>query len=182
MNAFSEGMAAHDFAVARFEFAYMGARRTGGSKRPPPRVERLMGEFCDAISALSASTPLIIGGKSLGGRVASMIAQQEYEADRLSGLLCLGYPFHPPGRPEKLRTAHLADLTLPFLIVQGTRDPFGNADELPEYGLPSSADIHWAVDGDHNLTPRKKSGRTEEGNWREACDAIAAWVEQTGIG
>ncbi|MDA7946819.1 MAG: alpha/beta hydrolase [Hyphomicrobiaceae bacterium] len=178
MAAFAEGLAQRGFAVARFEFVYMAERRCGGKKRPPPRAERLLDEFADAITALGADDRLIIGGKSLGGRVASMIAQQEYDAGRIAGLVCLGYPFHPPGRPEKLRTAHLMDLSLPVMIAQGTRDPFGGRDDVPGYGLPASFTIHWAEDGDHNLVPRKRSGRSPEQNWAAACDAVAGWEQQ----
>ncbi|MEM8743698.1 MAG: alpha/beta family hydrolase [Pseudomonadota bacterium] len=178
MKAFAQGLAARGLAVARFEFAYMADRRETGSKRPPPRAERLTDEFQKAIAALKPTGRLVIGGKSLGGRVASMIAQHEFEEGRLAGLVCLGYPFHPPGRPEKLRTAHLMDLTLPVLIAQGTRDPFGGTEEVPGYDLPRSIAVHWAEDGDHNLAPRKKSGLTAEENWDAACDAIAAWAER----
>ncbi len=177
MTAFAEGLAARGLAVARFEFAYMAERRHGAGKRPPPRAERLIEEYAEAIGALGSTRRLIIGGKSLGGRVASLIAQEEFEVGRVTGLLCLGYPFHPPGRPEKLRTAHLMDLTVPVFIAQGTRDPFGGLEEIPGYGLPASVSVHWAEDGDHNLVPRKKSGRSAEQNWGAACDAIAAWAE-----
>lgn len=178
MSAFAEGLSESGFAVARFEFAYMDAQRKGGTKKPPPRAERLMDEYRAAIVALDADAPLIIGGKSLGGRVASLIAQEEFDAGRVSGLVCLGYPFHPPGKPDKLRTAHLMELTLPVLIVQGERDPFGGVDEVANYGLPDSIELHWASDGDHSLKPRKRSGRTAEDNWGEAVEAISVWADR----
>ncbi len=177
MTGFAQGLAARGFAVARFEFAYMAGRRHGGSKRPPPRAERLIEEYMQAIGALGSTGRLIIGGKSLGGRVASLIAQDEFDAERAAGLLCLGYPFHPPGRPEKLRTAHLMNLTIPVLIAQGTRDPFGGSTDVPGYSLPQSVTVHWAEDGDHNLVPRKKTGLSAEQNRNAACDAIAAWAK-----
>lgn len=176
MEAFAKGLCGHGLAVSRFEFAYMAARRDGGARRPPPRAERLIGEFDHAIADLKADGALFIGGKSLGGRVASLIAQQAFAAKRIAGLVCLGYPFHPPGKPEKLRTAHLMRLTLPTLIVQGERDLFGGRDEVKSLGLPESISFHWAPDGDHDLKPRKKSGRTAEQNWGEAVDAIASWT------
>lgn len=178
MVAFAESLSETGFAVARFEFAYMAARREGGAKKPPPRAERLMVEYRAAISELGEQGPLVIGGKSLGGRVASLVAKREFEAGRISGVVCLGYPFHPPGKPEKLRTAHLMELTLPVLIVQGERDPFGGTDEVAGYGLPETIELHWAPDGDHGLEPRKRSGRTAEQNWREAVDAIARWADR----
>ena len=95
------------FRVARFEFDYMARRRTSAARKPPPRAEKLDLEYIAAIDALAAKGPLIIGGKSMGGRVASMVAD---EPGRIAGLLCLGYPFHPLGKPDELRTEHLASL------------------------------------------------------------------------
>ena len=178
MEAFARGLSARHVSVVRFEFAYMAARRTGGSKRPPPRAERLMDEYRTAISGIGVNGPIIIGGKSLGGRVASLIAQEEWEAGRVAGLVCLGYPFHPPGKPDKLRTSHLLELTVPSLIVQGERDRFGTIEDVAGYGLPSNIKIYWAGDGDHDLKPRKKSGLTVEQNWQDAVNAIASWVLQ----
>lgn len=176
MEAFAALLAGHGFRAARFEFAYMAARRQGGGRKPPPRAERLMDEYRTAIADLGWKGRLVIGGKSLGGRVASLIAQGEHDAGRVAGLLCLGYPFHPPGRPDNLRTAHLADLAVPTLVVQGERDPFGNREEVPGYGLPRAVTVHWAEDGDHGLAPRKASGLTAQDNWRDAAAAIAAWA------
>ncbi len=93
--------------------------------------------FAELIEHLGTG-PLIIGGKSMGGRVASMVADQLFEAGRIAGLVCLGYPFHPPGKPEKLRTAHLEGLQTPTLICQGTRDEFGTRDEVLTYALAPS--------------------------------------------
>jgi len=114
----------------------------------------------------------VIGGKSMGGRIASMIADDA----GVDGLVCLGYPFHPPGKPEKLRTAHLRDLQTPTLIVQGTRDPFGKPEEVDAYDLSDGIRIVWLEDGDHSFKPRKSSGRTLEQNFGEAIAAIAAFV------
>jgi predicted alpha/beta-hydrolase family hydrolase len=119
---------------------------------------------------------LAIGGKSLGGRMASLLADEA----AVRGLVCLGYPFHPPGRPDKLRTAHLRTIETPTLIVQGTRDPLGGASEVPGYGLSPAIRLHWAEDGDHGLAPRKASGRTTEQNWAEAIRAIAAFLGGRG--
>jgi predicted alpha/beta-hydrolase family hydrolase len=121
---------------------------------------------------------LIIGGKSMGGRIASMVADDA----GVRGLVCLGYPFHPPGRPEKLRTEHLAGLRTPTLIVQGTRDPFGDAEDVPGYELSPAITVHWLEDGDHSFKPRKSSGRTLEQNLEEAIDAIVAFIEGLGAG
>jgi hypothetical protein len=92
------------------------------------------------------------------------------------GLVCLGYPFHPPGRPERLRTAHLAALRTPTLIVQGTRDPFGGPEEVAGYDLSPSIRIAWIEDGDHDLRPRARSGRTAAGNLAAALEAVAGFA------
>jgi predicted alpha/beta-hydrolase family hydrolase len=178
MNAFAAGLAATGLRVARFEFPYMAARRADGRRRPPDRQPRLLACWQEVIQAL-APAPLVIGGKSLGGRMASLIAADEnVRDDRVRGLVCLGYPFHPPGKPERLRTEHLSGLRVPTLIVQGTRDALGTREEVEGYGLPSSIRFHWAPDGDHSLVPRKASGRSAEDNWAEAIDAISAFVKE----
>lgn len=177
MTAFAEFLAERRCRVARFEFAYMAARRKGASRRPPPRAERLVDEYQAAISALGAESRLVIGGKSLGGRVASLTAQELFDRGAIAGLLCLGYPFHPPDKPEALRTAHLETLTAPALICQGERDPFGTRAEVAGYALPSAIRLHWASDGDHDLAPRKATGLTDEDNWRVAAEVIANWLD-----
>ena len=108
-----------------------------------------------AVARLGASGPLIIGGKSMGGRVASMVADDLLSRGAITGLLCLGYPFHPPGKPENLRTQHLEELKTPTLICQGTRDEFGTREEVAGYALSGSIRILWLEDGDHDLKPRK---------------------------
>src|SRR5690606_2744544 len=118
MNAATTALAAEGLRVARFEFGYMAARRTEGSRRPPPKAETLNPEFCAAVAELGATGKLVIGGKSMGGRVASMVADGLYAEGRIAGLLCLGYPFHPPEKPAQLRTAHLTTLRVPTLICQ----------------------------------------------------------------
>ena len=114
-----------------------------------------MPEYRAAVAALAAPGRLVIGGKSMGGRVASMVADELHAAGAVAGLLCLGYPFHPPGRPEQLRTAHLERLATPALICQGTRDPFGTREEVAGYALSARIEILWLEDGDHDLRPRK---------------------------
>lgn len=177
MTSFAEALAAAGAEIVRFEFAYMAARREGAGRRPPPRAERLMDEYRDAVAALGDGRPLIIGGKSLGGRVAALVAQDLAAEGRVAGLLCLGFPFHPPRKPEKSRLGTLTGLTLPTLICQGTRDPFGSRDEVEAYDMPPAIRIHWAPDGDHDLAPRKSSGHDREGNWRKAASAIITWSE-----
>lgn len=162
--------------VLPVEFAYMSARRQGGKRRPPPRAETLTGEYEAAIRSVPGDRPLFIGGKSMGGRVASMIAGAEHAAGRVAGLVCVGYPFHPTAKPEQLRVAHLERLACPTLFVQGERDPFGSKAEVAGYPLAPSIRFHWAGDGDHDLGPRGGSGHTRKGNLAAAADAIAAFM------
>jgi predicted alpha/beta-hydrolase family hydrolase len=177
MNAAASALAAEGLRIARFEFAYMAARRSEGSRRPPPKAETLIPEFEAAVAALGAKGPLVIGGKSLGGRVASMAADRLHGTGRAAGLLCLGYPFHPPEKPAQLRTAHLMTLETPTLICQGTRDPFGTVDEVPGYGLPERIEILWLEDGDHDLKPRKSiSGFSAADHLATMAKAVKAWT------
>ena len=175
MTAAARALAAAGLRVVRFEFGYLAARRTGG-RRPPPRAETVMPEYLAAVAALGTGPPLVIGGKSMGGRVASMVADDLHRDGRVAGLVCLGYPFHPPGRPDQLRTAHLARLATPALIVQGTRDPFGTRDEVEGYALSPAIEILWLEDGDHDLRPRQAvSGFTAAGHLATMAARVAAW-------
>ncbi|HET7680979.1 MAG TPA: alpha/beta family hydrolase [Xanthobacteraceae bacterium] len=179
LNASTKALAAAGLRVARFEFDYMAFRRTSASKRPPPRAEKLKSEYIAAIDELDVMRPLIIGGKSMGGRVASMIADQLHRSGRIVGLLCLGYPFHPVGKPDQLRTAHLANMQTPTLIVQGTRDPFGTREEVATYKLSKSIEILWLEDGDHELKPRKAvSGFTLPGHMLAMAEHVATWTKR----
>jgi predicted alpha/beta-hydrolase family hydrolase len=169
--------------VSRFEFDYMAGRRLGGKRKPPPRAELLRDEYIKATAATRrqcSGKRLFIGGKSMGGRVASLVADELAAAGDISGLVCLGYPFHPPGKPENLRTAHLETLKCPTLIVQGERDPFGSKAEVESYKLSPEISFAWASDGDHDLGPRGNSGFTRAANLAAAADAIDAFVKGTG--
>ena len=176
LEAVANLLAERAIATIRFEFAYMAARRVGGGRKPPPRAERLMDEYRAAVAAVPKGAPLLIGGKSMGGRVASLVADELHAAGRIARLVCLGYPFHPPNRPEQLRTAHLEQLACPALIVQGERDPFGGRGEVEGYKLSPAIRIHWIGDGDHDLGPRGGSGFTRKGNLAAAADAVAAFA------
>lgn len=155
MNGIAEALAGKEVRVARFEFGYMAGRRSEGRRKPPPRADRPIPEYHAAIDALAHDGLLVIGGKSMGGRVASMIADEEFTNGRIAGLLCLGYPFHPPGKPEQLRTKHLERMKTPALICQGSRDPFGTFEEVARYELSGAIEILWLEDGDHDMKPRK---------------------------
>ena len=176
MQFFAETLGKADVHVVRFEFPYMQRARQRGKRLPPDRMPVLMDAYHEVISTVRAKIPsnarLAVGGKSMGGRVASMVLEDS-QAD---GLVCLGYPFHPPGKPEKLRAEHLLEIRKNVLIVQGERDTFGKRDEVVQYNLPSHFHMAWMTDGDHGFKPRKASGRTEEENWNEAIRVIREFL------
>jgi predicted alpha/beta-hydrolase family hydrolase len=174
MRSIAERVAAAGIRVVRFNFPYMTRARSEGRKRPPDRQEVLLEAFRAVIGGERGPGALVIGGKSMGGRMASLLADEVGAA----GLVCLGYPFHPPGRPEVLRTAHLEGLRTPTLICQGARDVFGNQKEVSEYTLSDLISIFWLEDGDHGFKPRKSSGRTEERNLAEAAEAVVDFVKR----
>lgn len=176
MELYARALAEGGFKVARFEFAYMAARRDGTSRPPPSPANKLIAEYIGAIASVEKSGKLIIGGKSMGGRMASMIAGKQYDEGKIAGLLCLGYPFHPPGSPDKLRTDHLTPLTVPTLICQGERDPFGTREEVAAYPLSASTEVFWLVDGDHDLRPRKASGFSHRDHVAAVVAKVKAWA------
>ncbi|WP_426126754.1 alpha/beta family hydrolase [Pararhizobium sp. PWRC1-1] len=182
MIAATAALVAAGFRVARFEFGYMAARRSSDTRKPPPKAEKLIPEYMAAVARLGASGPLIIGGKSMGSRVASMVADDLLSRGAITGLLCLGYPFHPPSKPENLRTQHLAELKTPTLICQGTRDEFGTREEVAGYALSGNIRILWLEDGDHDLKPRKTlSGFSTAGHLQTMAETVKDWsVEITG--
>lgn len=176
MNAATAALVVEGFRVARLEFGYMAARRTSGTRKPPPKAEKLIPEYRAAVARLGATGPLIIGGKSMGGRVASMVADDLLSRGAITGLLCLGYPFHPPGKPENLRTQHLTELKTPALICQGTRDEFGTREEVARYALSGNIRILWLDDGDHDLKPRKTlSGFSTADHLKTMAKTVKAW-------
>ena len=173
MTFFAKELVSRGLQVARFEFPYMARNRQTGEKKPPDRQEVLTATWRRVVEMLGAKG-LVIGGKSMGGRIASLIADET----GVSGLICLGYPLHPVGKPKQLRVEHLRAIKTPTLIVQGERDPFGNRDEARGYELSSSIHLRWIKDGDHSFKPRKASGRIEQQNWLAALDEIVAFVKE----
>lgn len=172
LNVIAEALAASGLRVVRFEFPYMRRRRTHGTRGGPDAPAVLLDTWRAVIEKLGGGPALVIGGKSMGGRIASMVADEA----GARGLVCLGYPFHPPGKPKQLRTAHLADLRTPALIVQGERDPFGTREEVQGYQLSSAIRIEWIPDADHSLKSPKKSGRTEKQNLAQAVSALTDFI------
>jgi predicted alpha/beta-hydrolase family hydrolase len=174
MNTIAEGLAKARVRVVRFEFPYMRARRESGRRGAPDREAVLLDAWRGMVARLGGGGRLVIGGKSMGGRIASMVADEV----GARGLVCLGYPFHPPGRPVGMRTKHLEELRTPALIVQGTRDQFGQRDEVAGYKLSPRIRIVWIEDGDHSFKPRARSGRTEAQNLAEAIAAVSAFISR----
>ncbi|MEH6566987.1 MAG: alpha/beta fold hydrolase [Halopseudomonas sp.] len=172
MNLLAEQLAARGLRVLRFEFPYMAARREDGRKRPPNPMPVLQ-QHLRELSA-EVSEPLFLAGKSMGGRVASMLAGEL----AVRGFVCFGYPFHPPGRPEKTRIAHLQQLNCPGLVVQGSRDPFGKPQEVGAYPLDPSLKLHWLEGGEHDYKPLKASGRTQPQLIAEAAEVAAGFCRQ----
>ena len=173
MEFFATHLAERGLRSVRFEFPYMADRRITGKKKPPNRLPLLRESWLEVIDQLNPRN-LLLAGKSLGGRVASVVADET----PAQGLICLGYPFHPVGKPDNLRVDHLTTLRTPTLILQGERDALGNQNDVSAYPLNKSIQIRWMPDGDHSFKPRKASGRTAEQNWHEAVEAIVEFVDK----
>lgn len=174
LSRMARGVAERGFRVARFEFPYMRARREHGKRGAPDRAPVLREAWLSTIAELGGGQRLVIGGKSMGGRIASMVADEA----GARGLVCLGYPFHPPGKPERLRTAHLADLKTPALFVQGERDAFGTREEVEGFRLSPRIRFVWMEAGDHSFKPPARSGRTEAGNLAAAIAAVCEFLAE----
>ena len=168
MQTMAESLGQHGVRVGRFNFPYMIRAISEGKRRPPDSASRLLDSWAEVIEEVAGKLKpgqrLAIGGKSMGGRIASMSTQ----LDPVSALVCLGYPFHPPGKPEKLRTEHFSTIQVPTLIIQGERDPFGNAEEVRHMKFPRHFKTILLADGDHSFKPRKASGRTLQQNMGQA--------------
>jgi len=152
-----------------FNFPYMKIMQETGKRRPPDRMPKLIQAFKDQLEIYQDEYPkkkLVIGGKSMGGRVASLVASEIEKAknNNISACICLGFPFHPPKKLDKYRGEHLSELNTPTLILQGERDTFGTRSEIDGYSLSSSVTVNFIPDGDHSFKPRVRSGHTLEGN------------------
>ncbi|ROV59885.1 alpha/beta fold hydrolase [Vibrio ponticus] len=171
MQQVANGLAAKGIQVIRFNFPYMVKRAEDGKKRPPDRAPKLLEAF-EQVIADYADKPIVIGGKSMGGRMASLLGDNA----QVAGIACLGYPFHPPGKPEKYKGEHLASLAKPCLILQGERDTFGKREEFTEFALADSVQVEFIADGDHSFKPRKSSGYTEAGNLAHAVEVLSQFI------
>lgn len=162
----AQGLAAAGILVVRFDFPY----RTKGRRMPDPMP--VLQETLRTVVREHVKGPLVLAGKSMGGRVATMVADEL--APR--GVAVFGYPFHPPDKPQNLRTAHLAGLRTPTLILQGERDEFGTRAEVATYALSPQIEIVWFADGDHSLTPRQSSGCTAARHLATAIERLRQFV------
>ncbi|CAM3599095.1 alpha/beta family hydrolase [Pseudomonas wadenswilerensis] len=175
MQEMAQRLAEQGLGVLRFEFPYMAQRRMDGGKRPPNPQAKLLDCWREVYAQVRplVTGPLAIGGKSMGGRMASILAD-ELEAD---ALVCLGYPFYAAGKPEKPRVAHLAELKTPTLIIQGERDALGNRQTVEGYELSSAIELCWLQAGDHDLKPLKASGFSHADHLATAADRIVAFLK-----
>ena len=181
MTSLAQGLADQQIQVVRFEFPFMQKTRADGRRRPPDRAPALMACW-QAMMAEFAHPRLFLAGKSLGGRMASLLVD-ELKADELSaneptpaGLILLGFPFTPPKKPEQYRGAHLATLTMPTLLVQGERDAFGTKEAVLSYQLSACIETLWVTDGDHSFSPRKASGTTLDNNIAAIVAAMRSFI------
>ncbi|MFZ4804658.1 MAG: alpha/beta family hydrolase [Synechococcus lacustris] len=187
MAAIASGLAEMGWRVVRFEFAYMARMRETGRRQGPDRMPVLQEVFRQQVrleKTQQPGRPVFIGGKSMGGRVASLLVDELAASDGVRGCLCLGYPFHPPGKPLQLRTEHLAGLQTPTLILQGERDNFGRREEVDTYSLSPQLQLRWIPSGDHSFKPTRSSGLSEAENWATAValgDQFLRELAQAGI-
>ncbi|AHG40278.1 esterase [Pseudomonas syringae CC1557] len=174
MNDMVAHLATQGVSVLRFEFPYMAQRREGGSKRPPNPQAQLLDCWREIYASVRSSIKgrLAVGGKSMGGRMASLIAD-ELQVD---ALVCLGYPFYAVGKPDKPRVAHLAELKTPTLIVQGERDALGNRDAVEGYTLSGAIHVHWLPTANHDLKPLKVAGVSHDQCLAESAREIARFL------
>ncbi|WP_428034011.1 alpha/beta family hydrolase [Amphritea sp.] len=168
MNQIARGIAAGGFEVVRFEFPYMQQRRVDGKKRPPDRQPKLLDYFTQQIEQFCQDgQPLWLAGKSMGGRMATMLT----EHPAVAGCLVYGYPFYAPGKQDSPRIEHLLSVTKPVHIFQGSRDAMGRKEVVEAYRLAPAVQLHWLDDGDHDLKPRKISGITQDEHIADAVES-----------
>jgi predicted alpha/beta-hydrolase family hydrolase len=176
MTYFAEALGKRGFRVARFEFPYMAGRRKDGKKRPPDRAPILLETWRSVVAEFGAEH-CVVAGKSMGGRMASLVAaEMEAAKTPVRGAVYLGYPFHAPGKPMGSRDLPLGSMKTPTLLVQGERDTFGPRSELETFKFGRGIKLAYLPDGDHSFVPRKSSGHTKEGNWDAAIEKIAEFV------
>lgn len=192
-------LAAQGIQVFAIDFPYMQLINEQSKRRPPPPVAKMVEHFAawHRLLAPLGALPLWAGGKSMGGRIATMFASTRFASTELAstelvstklastglvsgsscpGVIVAGYPFHPPKSPEKLRLSHWPDIHCPVLILQGERDPFGTREEVTSYSLMPPTQLVWLTDGDHDFKPRRASGLKHEFLIDEAATHAASFV------
>lgn len=182
LAAIATALAQRGWRVVRFAFPYMARMQSTGRRQAPDRMPVLQEAFREQVRLerqAAPGRPLFIGGKSLGGRVASLLVDALAAEAAVRGCLCLGYPFHPPGKPLQLRTEHLTALRTPTLILQGERDSFGRRDEVEGYVLSPQLQLHWIPSGDHSFKPTRSSGLSEADTWAMAAAGADAFLHAT---
>ena len=181
MAAIASGLGLKGWRVVRFEFGYMARMRASGRRQGPDRMPVLQEAFRQQVQQERTAwpdRPLVVGGKSMGGRVASLLVDELAPSAGVCGCLCLGYPFHPPGKPLNPRTKHLAELLTPTLILQGERDSFGKREEVDSYGLSPQVQVGWMTSGDHSFKPTKASGLSEAETWATAVELVDFFLRE----
>ncbi len=173
MAAMASLLADEGVRVCRFEFAYMAARREG-LRKPPPRAEVLDREFLAVMDRIPGR--VCIGGKSMGSRAACRTAGR-FGPERIAGVVCLGFPFHPPGQPSRLRDDLGAAGAAPVLVVQGERDPFGTRGEVEAMRLPETCAVTWIAQANHDLAPPRSAGLSKADALAQAARAVADFVK-----
>ena len=176
MQDMSERLQALGISVVRFEFPYMAQRRLDGARRPPNQAAVLLEAWRKVYAEVRAKVagPLVLAGKSMGGRMASMLADEL----QVQALVCLGYPFYPAGKVDRPRIEHLADLRTPTLIVQGERDALGAKAVVRQYPLSTAIELEWLAFADHDLKPLKRSGFTHEQYMALSAQRIADFLQK----
>ncbi len=178
MVEIAAGIAQRGVEVVRFEFPYMAARRRDGKRRPPDQTAKLLACWNEVIERYAGERlPLFIGGKSMGGRMATLWAAENRGGD-CRGIVCFGYPFHPAGKPEKLRVEHLVNCRIPLLIVQGERDPLGSREEVDTYDLTRGTRVHWLAAANHDLKPLRSAGVSHAQHMAAAADAAVSFMRE----
>jgi uncharacterized protein len=178
MRMFAKGLASRGLDVMTFNFIYMEQGRSVPDQKP--KLEACFRAVIEAALKHKKlkKNRLVIGGKSMGGRIASQVMAGEEKSDDVAGLVFLGYPLHPPGQSLKLRVEHLEHVHKPMLFVQGTRDALGTPDEIQPYikNLRPAAKIYSIEGGDHSFKAPKKFGMSPEQIFESAMDEIDRWV------
>lgn len=183
MVSMANQLESKQITVKRFNFPYMSLMTEQGKRRPPDRMPQLISFFKQQVSQVLSDPnysehSIFVGGKSMGGRVASLLADSLDNNLSINGIICLGFPFHPPRTPQKFRGEHLANIEIPTLILQGERDPFGSKQEVEQYQLSDKVSLEFIFDGDHSFNPRKKSGGTYQRNLEKSSQLIDSFITQ----